>query len=109
MNDPQTEPYEQLADLIERELQLVAERRFDELERLEQLRSTLQNSLPAVPPVAARPALQRGLLLHKRLQIELLRVREAVLHELGHLRRAQRTAVGYAPPRANGRRVTTSA
>jgi hypothetical protein len=109
MSDQPAERYERLASLIERELQLVAERSFDELEALEQVRSELQNSLPAFPPASARPALERSALLHKRVEIELLRVREAVLRELEHVRRAQRTADGYAPARTNGRRIATSA
>src|ERR1700756_840146 len=48
-------PYQQLAALIELELQLVAERRFDELLDLKRRQAELQASLPATPPAAARP------------------------------------------------------
>jgi hypothetical protein len=109
MNEAATRPYEQLASLIERELQLVAERRFDELSTLGQVRGELQSSLPATPPSDARPVLERCLLLHKRVEIELLRVREALLMELAQVRHGQRAARGYAPVRRGGRRFAASA
>ena len=55
------------------------------------------------PPAAARPALERCRMLHKRVEIELLRVREALLLELGRVRHAQRAADGYAPARRRRR------
>ena len=109
MNEPPQDPYQQLAALIEQELQLVAERRFDELLAAKRARAELQESLPATPPVAARAELERCALLHKRVEIELLRVREAVLNELQDVRRGQRAAHGYAPVRAGGRRVFAQA
>ena len=94
------EPYEALAALIERELQLVSERSFDELEALNEVRTELQRSLPATPPEAARPTLERCRQLQKRVEIELMRVREVLLLELSRVRQAQRTADGYAPARS---------
>jgi hypothetical protein len=108
-SDRADDPYQQLAAFIELELQLVAERRFDELLALKRRRAELQASLPATPPAAAGPELERCALLHKRVEIELLRVREAVLEELAGVRRAQRAADGYAPARVNRRRVFASA
>jgi hypothetical protein len=102
-------PYETLASIIERELTLVAERSFDELQELKVLRSELENALPTIPPAAARPALERCRMLQKRVEIELLRVREALLLELERVRHAQRTADGYAPARRHGARVVVSA
>jgi len=93
------EPYEALAALIERELQLVSERSFDELHALKQVRAELESSLPATPPEAARATLERCRQLQKRVEIELLRVREILLLELARVRQAQRTADGYAPAR----------
>jgi hypothetical protein len=93
------QPYDALAALIERELQLVSERSFDELQTLKAVRTELQESMPATPPEAARATLERCRQLHKRVEIELLRVREALLLELGRVRQAQRAADGYAPVR----------
>jgi hypothetical protein len=93
------EPYEALAGLIERELQLVSERSFDELQALKAVRTELQAAMPATPPEAARATLERCRQLQKRVEIELLRVREALLLELGRVRQAQRAADGYAPAR----------
>ncbi len=93
------QPYEALAALIERELQLVSERSFDELQALKAVRAELQESMPATPPEGARATLERCRQLHKRVEIEVLRVREALLLELGRVRQAQRAADGYAPVR----------
>jgi hypothetical protein len=109
MNDRPGDPYHQLAELIELELQLVGERRFDELLALKRRRAELQDSLPATPPAAAGPELERCALLHRRVEIELRRVREAVLEELAGVRHAQRAAEGYAPARRSGRRVFAQA
>jgi hypothetical protein len=106
MSTDSLEPYEALAALIERELQLVSQRSFNELQTLKEVRSELQSSLPAAPPEAARATLERSRQLQKRVEIELLRVREVLLLELGRVRQAQRTADGYAPVR---RRVSVVA
>jgi hypothetical protein len=106
MSAESTEPYEALAALIERELQLVSQRSFDELHVLKQLREDLQRSLPGPPPAEARATLERCRQLSKRVEIELLRVREVLLLELGRVRHAQRAANGYAPAR---RRVSVIA
>ena len=99
MSADSVEPYEALAALIERELQLVSERSFDELQALKQVRAELQNSLMGTPPEAARATLERCRQLQKRVEIELLRVREVLLLDLGRVRQAQRAATGYAPVR----------
>ncbi|HEX3975837.1 MAG TPA: hypothetical protein VHW96_06205 [Solirubrobacteraceae bacterium] len=106
MSAESVQPYEALAALIERELQLVSQRSFDELETLKEVRTELESSLPATPPEAARATLERCRQLQKRVEIELLRVREVLLLELGRVRQAQRTADGYAPAR---RRVSVIA
>lgn len=102
-------PYERLAALIEAELQLVGERRFDELQEVTRLRLELQGTLADAPPPQAREALERCALLHRRVEIELLRVRETLLLELAQVGRAQRAAAGYAPVRRGGRRIAASA
>lgn len=98
MNDP-VDPYEQLASLIESELALIGERRLDELPALAERHLALQRLLPDSPPLEARETLERCLLLRKRIEIELLRVREAILAELAQVRRGQRAAAGYKPAR----------
>jgi hypothetical protein len=102
-------PYETLAAISEQELALIGERRLDELPAVQQRRDALQASLPATPPVAARATLERCVLLRKRIEIELLRVREAILLELGQIRRGQRAAAGYAPARTRVERISASA
>ncbi|MGH2873201.1 MAG: hypothetical protein ACRDL5_12160 [Solirubrobacteraceae bacterium] len=104
-----TAGYELLATLIERELQLAGERRFDELAGVSRERLALQDSLPQAPPREALELLERCARLHKRVEIELLRVREALLLELAQVGRAQRAATGYAPVRRSGRRIAASA
>jgi hypothetical protein len=99
MSAESLERYEALAALIERELQLVSERDFDGLEALREVRTELQRTLPATPPEEARGTLERCRQLQKRVEIELLRVREVLLLELGRVRHAQRAADGYAPMR----------
>jgi hypothetical protein len=105
----ETQPYETLASLIERELELVSQRSFEELRSLDEARAALLAGLPRTPPLAAEPALQRCRLLEKRVEIELLRIREALLLELGRVRQAQRAAEGYLPPRAPAQSISASA
>jgi hypothetical protein len=102
-------PYEALASLIERELKLVAERDFEGLAELKEQRGTLERTLPGTPPASARDALQRCDALQQRVHIELLRVREAILIELGQVRHGQRAAAGYAPARNRVLRIDASA
>lgn len=101
-------PYETLCDLAERELELIGEGRLEPLADLHTRRTELIATLPPTPPPAARPALERCGLLQRRVQIELLRVREALLLELADVDRGQRAANGYKPPNA-GPRVTARA
>ena len=92
-----SQPYEALARSLERELELIGEGAVDELEALYAQRAALLEGLPAAPPAEARPALQRAALMNKRVQIEILRRREALLVEAANLERVGRTARGYAP------------
>lgn len=91
-----TRAYEALARSIERELELIGEGAFEALEALHAERATLVASLPAVPPAGARPALQRAALMNKRVEIEILRRREAIIVETANTERVERTARGYA-------------
>lgn len=109
MSTPGAAPYEALARSIERELELIGERRFDEAETLRSERAALMASLPELPPIGAGPALQRAALLSKRVEIEILRVREALLVELASVERVSRAARGYAPARDSRAHVQATA
>jgi hypothetical protein len=109
MSTTAANPYEALASLIERELELVAERDFEGLAELVQQRGVLERTLPAIPPASARDVLQRCYALQQRVRVELLRVREAILIELGQVRHGQRAAAGYAPARNRVLRIDASA
>lgn len=91
-----SQPYEALARSLERELELLGEGLLDELAPLYAERNALLESLPAVPPADARPALQRAALMNKRVEIEILRRREALVLEAANVDRVGRTARGYA-------------
>ena len=92
-----TQAYETLARNIERELELIGEGSLDQLDALYAERAALIESLPAIPPDPARPALQRAALMNKRVEIEILRRREALLLETANVERVERTARGYMP------------
>ena len=92
------QPYEALARSLERELELIGDGAFDDLEALHAERAALLSGLPSVPPAEARPALQRAALINKRVEIEIMRRREALLVEAANVERVGRTARGYAPP-----------
>jgi hypothetical protein len=108
-SDPDAAPYEALARMVERELELIGEGRFDELGQIKAERDALIDTLPATPPACARPALQRAALMHKRLEIEITRRREALVLEFANTERVRRTANGYAPPRRQRVHVQTTA
>jgi hypothetical protein len=102
-------PYEALARSIERELELIGEGRLSELAALHAERTALIGELPEVPPRFARPALQRAALLNKRVEIEILRYREALVLDLAQVELVSRTARGYAPPREERPHVQATA
>ncbi len=91
-----SQPYDALARSLERELELIGDGALDQLTALYAERSELIESLPAVPPADARPALQRAALMNKRVEIEIRRRREAIVLEAGNAERVGRTARGYA-------------
>ncbi|HUA04112.1 MAG TPA: hypothetical protein VMB27_09425 [Solirubrobacteraceae bacterium] len=107
--DRQTAPYEALARTIERELDLICTRDYDALAAVKAERDALIATLPQTPPASARPALQRAALMNKRLEIEILRLREALLLDAANVERVGRTARGYSPPREARGHVEASA
>ncbi|HTP19675.1 MAG TPA: hypothetical protein VMJ65_08730 [Solirubrobacteraceae bacterium] len=109
MSSAETAPYEALARMIERELELIGTGDHDALAALRSERDSLTSTLPDIPPASARPALQRAALMNKRVEIEILRIREALLLEFANVERVSRTARGYAPPRQDPRHVEATA
>jgi hypothetical protein len=96
------DPYEILVALIERELMLVGEGRWDELPALNAERDELLATLPAAAPEEARDALERARAVQSRVTTEIMRHRELILLESATVQRASRAARGYAPPRSHG-------
>jgi hypothetical protein len=90
------DPYAAILELTERELQLAGMGRIDDLHALGEEWRALVAQLPARPPDAARPLLERAALMHERTQIELLRLREAMLCDMRTTAQASRAAHGYA-------------
>jgi type VI protein secretion system component VasF len=109
MSTDEREPYLQLLGLIERDLSLAGEGRYDELVAADVERQALISTLPATPPAAARDLLERATLIQKRLNIELLRGREQLVVATGLVERGRRTARGYTPPINRVPRVVESA
>ncbi len=89
--------YTALLELLELELELVGSGRFTEAEEVRRQRAKVIAHLAATPPAAARETLETARRLHRRLEIELLRAREALTQDLVQLERARRTASGYRP------------
>ena len=92
-------PYEILVELLEHELMLVREGRFEQLELAVAARTEYTNWLPATPPQSARESLERASQLHQQLLAETERSRKSLLAEGSELHRAIRAARGYAPRR----------
>ena len=109
MSSAETAPYEALARMIERELELLSTGDHEALAALKAEREALISSLPETPPASARPALQRAALMNKRVEIEILRIREALMLDAANVERVSRTARGYAPPREPCRHVEATA
>jgi len=92
-------PYEQLAELAERELAIVsafALERLGELVEIDQQRSRLVASLPERPPAEARMPLARAAALQRRTTAALTQLLAQLGHELGEVDRGRRAAAGYA-------------
>jgi hypothetical protein len=89
--------YDALVELAERELDAVRGGDLDRLADLHAERHALLGTLPAAPPVSARPALERAAATQARVTAAL---EEQMLEAGGELRRTShaRTAMaGYAP------------
>jgi hypothetical protein len=94
-------PYEAIIAHAELELELAGNGDLERLASLDGQWQALIDGLPASPPRAAGPVLERARLLHERTRIELLRLRDALMSEVATASTAKRTAAGYggaAPP-----------
>jgi hypothetical protein len=91
-----TRGYAQLVELLEAEAELLRDRRYEEVPALQAERDALMATLPANPPAAARPLLERArqLLLDNTTRITIARAE--VASSLGHLGRGRRAVAAYA-------------
>jgi hypothetical protein len=89
--------YEALAELAERELELVSAGDIDQLPQLHAERRALVASLPATPPLAARPALERAAALQARVGTALAARIAETGEGLRRLSRGRSAMHGYAP------------
>jgi hypothetical protein len=99
--------YERLARLLEDQLQLAGEGRFAELRHASEQCSAYIATLPATPPADAAAALERAVLIHKRLDIECQRGREALQLAAANVAAGPRALSGYAPQRSRTPRIQT--
>jgi glutamine synthetase adenylyltransferase len=87
--------YEHLAVLAERELQAVRDGQFEALPALDSERRRVLAGLPAAPPPAARPALERARDAQAELIAALMAAREATGRELARLRQGRGAVRAY--------------
>ena len=91
-------PYDALADIAQRELDLVNAGAVDRLSELHAQRHAILATLPSTPPATARPALERAADLHARVTAALEeRLRDTGV-ELRRLTQGRTAMRGYAPP-----------
>jgi hypothetical protein len=102
-------PYAALAELLEREFDLVRAGGIEQLTELQAAQAALRDRLPAAPPAAARAELERCRDLQRRIEQELVAVRAALLAQLRQLGHAQRAARGYQPMRTPVTRIAAQA
>lgn len=89
--------YEQLAELAERELELVTAGQLEQAEELQARRAELVATLPPAPPDEARPALERAAEAQRQTTVALAMAARAVEAELARVGGGRRAARSYAP------------
>jgi hypothetical protein len=102
-------PYEAIHEHAELELELAGRGEIDRIAALGERWDELTRELPAHPPAAAGPLLERARLLHERTRIELVRVRESLLCDISSASRARRAADGYGGQHQHRLRLDRSA
>lgn len=87
--------WRKLQSLAERERELVAGGRWDDLPELQAERQQLIDALPSPPPPAAEPLLQAALAQSRATQRELREALQRTEEQLGALRRGRRVVGAY--------------
>jgi hypothetical protein len=90
--------YDALAEIAQRELDLVSAGAIERLPELRAERSALVATLPAIPPATARPALERTAALQARISALLEQRLQETGGELRRLTQGRTAMRGYAPP-----------
>jgi hypothetical protein len=90
------EAYEAIHEHAELELELAGRGEIERLAEMGERWRELTRELPARPPAGAAPLLRQARLIHERTRIELIRLRQSLLAEIGASARARRAATGYA-------------
>ena len=91
-------PYDALAAIAERELELVSAGAMDELPGLRAQRSAVVAMLPETPPADAKPALERTAQVQARISAILEERLQQTGAELRRLTKGRTAMRGYAPP-----------
>jgi hypothetical protein len=89
-------PYTAIVDVAERQLELARRGETDGLEPLAQTWRELLARVPSQPPAEAAALLEAALELNGQTAAELMRMQEALLHDIAITARASRAARGYA-------------
>ncbi|HME03744.1 MAG TPA: hypothetical protein VKG38_12035 [Solirubrobacteraceae bacterium] len=90
------DPFLAIAELAERELELAADGRLEDLSALAPVWDELASALPPRPPADARGPLERAAELQDRARAALMGRRDEMLREMRATARASRAADGYA-------------
>ena len=88
--------YEAIAEHAELELEFAGRGEVERVAEMAARWEELVAGLPETPPPAAAPLIERARLMHERTQIDLIRLRDALLADLAATKQASRAASGYA-------------
>ncbi|HEY1370792.1 MAG TPA: hypothetical protein VGF23_27005 [Gaiellaceae bacterium] len=88
--------YAQLVHLLEVEADLLRDGRFEEVPAVQAEREALIEELPATPPAAARPLLERARDLLRDNTTRITIARTEIASGLAHLGRGRRAVAAYA-------------
>jgi hypothetical protein len=102
-------PYEAIMAHAERELELAGQGEIARLAEQTGRWQELIDACPSSPPAEAAGLLELATLMHERVRVELLRLRESLLVDLGTVRQARAAAAGYARQAGPVLRVERSA